>query len=72
MRAVGRMQRPDYKNAERRYDQYGEFRLMVEAEGYVMFRRHGAGPHVMSRKAWDALSMTPIRERHLVENSSRK
>lgn len=40
---------------ERRQDAYGEMRLMTEAEGYVMVRRKGAAPRIMSRKEWDSL-----------------
>lgn len=44
---------------ESRYDQHGEFRLMTEASGYVMYRRPGRLPSVMSRKEWDALADRP-------------
>lgn len=47
---------------EKRHDQYGEFRLMTAAEGYVMFRRKGAMACVMSIKEWDALARWPCTE----------
>lgn len=46
-------------NPERRYDRYGEFRWMTEAEGYVMCRRKGCGPFVLTRREWDALARRP-------------
>lgn len=52
--------RPDYKHAERRHDQYGEMRLMSEAEGFVMVRRKGCAPFVITRVEWDNLSKNPI------------
>lgn len=60
MRVVRRRQRPDYKNAERRYDQYGEFRLMARAEGYVMFRRKGRTACVIAEEEWDKLAREPL------------
>lgn len=50
--------RPDYAKVERRFDAIGEWRAMTEAEGYVMCRRPGRIPRVMSRKEWDAMSRT--------------
>jgi hypothetical protein len=44
------------KSPEYRYDKYGRFRLIVRAEGYVMARRTGCGPVIMSEKEWSALS----------------
>lgn len=60
MRVVRKRYRPDYKNAERRYDRYGEFRLIVRAEGYVMFRRRGRAVRVMSEADWDKLAREPV------------
>jgi hypothetical protein len=45
--------------AERRYDRYGEFRLMAEADGYVMARRQGRMPFIVKRKEWDAWARKP-------------
>jgi hypothetical protein len=64
MRVVPKLCRPDYKNAERRYDRYGEMRLMTEADGYVMMRRKGAMPFVVSRDEWDRYSRTPLKPQH--------
>lgn len=41
---------------ERRFDRYGEFRLLAAAEGYVLFRRKGCVPGVMPIDEWDALA----------------
>jgi hypothetical protein len=60
MMVVRKIAKPDYKNAERRYDQFGEFRLMARAEGYVMFRRKGCAAHVMTEAEWDRLSKQPV------------
>lgn len=43
------------KILERRFDRYGELRLMVEAGGYVMVRRKGAMPFVISWREWAEL-----------------
>lgn len=45
---------------EKRYDAYGEWRWMAEAEGYVMCRRYRGGVRAMSVSEWRALSRTPI------------
>lgn len=45
---------------ERRYDRFGGMRLMTEAEGYVMMRRVGRKPCLITRKEWDSLSRVPI------------
>lgn len=42
--------------AERRFDQYGEFRLLAAAEGYVMYRRQGICTGVKTIQEWDALA----------------
>lgn len=47
---------------ERRYDRYGGMRLMAEAGGYVMMRRDGCMPGLMTRNEWDALSRVPLDE----------
>ena len=36
-------------------ERFADFRLMAEAEGYVLFRRKGCYPSVMSRTDWDKL-----------------
>lgn len=38
-----------------REDRYGKFRLMAVAEGYVMARRHGCPPFVVSIDEWVAI-----------------
>jgi hypothetical protein len=38
-----------------RRDQHGVMRMMAVADGYVMVRRPGALPFVMSREDWMAL-----------------
>lgn len=55
------------RNGERRYDCYGEFRLMAEAEGYVLVRRKGAMAAMMTRKDWDNLAKTEAEVKHLIE-----
>ena len=45
---------------ERRYDIYGVWRFMIEAEGYVMARRPRCAPRVFSRKEWDELPRKPV------------
>lgn len=40
---------------ERRFDQYGEFRLLAAAEDWVLYRRKGAGTGAMTLKKWDSL-----------------
>lgn len=44
---------------ERRFDQYGEFRLLAAAEGWVMYRRKGAATGAMTLKEWDAIPRFP-------------
>ena len=46
--------------AEKRYDRYGEFRLITEAEGYVMARRKGCTPFLITRTEWDSFRRYPI------------
>lgn len=36
-------------------DRHGELRLMAAAKGYVMVRRPGCMPFVMSGKEWDRM-----------------
>jgi hypothetical protein len=43
------------RKAERRWDGYGELRMMAEVDGWVMLRRPGKTPFVMSRDAWNKL-----------------
>lgn len=43
------------KKSERRVDHIGPLRLMAEAEGYVMVRRPGCMPFLMSADKWRAL-----------------
>lgn len=38
-----------------REDQYGTFRLMAYAEGYVMARRKGGMPFVLTVEEWNAI-----------------
>ena len=45
---------------ERRWDLYGPFRLMAEAEGYVMARRPYLVPFIVSRIDWDNWSRVPV------------
>ncbi len=48
------------KDAERRYDRFGQFRIMARIEGYVVCRRKGAAPVVMSEREWHDLAEHPI------------
>jgi hypothetical protein len=48
--------RGELRPGERRWDQYGEWRCMAVVEGWVMCRRKGAMPHVMTVKEWSALA----------------
>jgi hypothetical protein len=41
--------------SERRYDEGSEIREMARADGYVMARRPGCMPFVISAKEWDAM-----------------
>lgn len=38
-----------------RHDQHGDIKFMAEADGYVMCRRPGCMPFVLSKKSWEAL-----------------
>lgn len=40
---------------ERRFDRYGEFRLLAAAEGWVLYRRKGAATGAMTIREWDDL-----------------
>ena len=42
-----------------RYDNRGKIKKMCEAEGYVMARRIGCAPFVLSLGAWELLAKTP-------------
>ena len=42
-----------------RYDNRGKIKKMCEAEGYVMARRLGYAPFVLSLGAWELLAKTP-------------
>lgn len=43
------------KNVEARILGHGPIRLLAAADGYVMARRPGKLPFVLSQKAWDSL-----------------
>lgn len=43
------------KRHEHRYYINGPIKRMAEADGYVMVRRPGCTPFILSRKEWDAL-----------------
>lgn len=45
---------------EVRYDEYGQFRCMAFAEGWIMFRRFRGGTGAMTLREWNALSVVPI------------
>jgi hypothetical protein len=45
-----------WEAGERRFDRYGEFRLMAAAEGFVMYRRKGCCTGVKTIQEWDALA----------------
>jgi hypothetical protein len=47
------------RDGERRYDRYGEFRLMARCEGYVMCRRAHCMPALMTEREWNKLARTP-------------
>ncbi len=53
---------PGKGKGERRYDIYGEFRLMAATEGYVLCRRRGASAVCMTEERWNELSIDPIDE----------
>ena len=42
-----------------RYDKGGQIRSMATADGYLMCRRPGCHPFVMSAKEWNALYRQP-------------
>lgn len=48
------------KDAERRYDRYGQFRILARIEGSVVCRRKGLSVVVMSEREWQGLSEHPI------------
>lgn len=50
----------DKKNAERRYDTFGQFRIMARVEGYVVCRRKGSYPVVISEREWHGFAEHPI------------
>jgi hypothetical protein len=50
------------KKAERRYDRLGQFRIMARVEGYVVCRRKGSYPVVISEKEWQSFAEHPISE----------
>ena len=41
-----------------RYDVFGKIKKVCEAEGYVMVRRSGCAPFVLSLGAWELLAKT--------------
>ena len=41
----------------RRFDKHGEIRLMATSGGYVMVRRPGCIPFVLSLKEWSLLAL---------------
>jgi hypothetical protein len=45
---------------EVRYDDLGPRRVMAVAEGYVMVRRPGCAPRLMTLKEWAKASPTPL------------
>lgn len=51
---------PGKGNGERRYDEYGELRLMAATEGYVLCRRKGCTAICMSEDRWNRLSQEPV------------
>lgn len=48
------------KQAERRYDKYGQFRIMARIEGYVICRRRGSVPVVITEREWNHFADHPI------------
>lgn len=42
-----------------RYDAIGKIKKVCEAEGYVMARRSGCAPFVLSLGKWELLAKTP-------------
>lgn len=47
---------------ERRYDNFGELRLMAEVDGWIMCRRPPRWvPFVVSREEWDAKRREPLK-----------
>ena len=47
------------KVSSTRYDAFGKIKKLCEAEGYVMARRLGCAPFVLSLGAWELLAKTP-------------
>lgn len=43
-----------------RYDLIGKLTLMTEKDGYVMIRRPGAMPMVITTKKWESLSVKQV------------
>lgn len=50
----------DPKKAERRYDRFGQFRILARIEGAVICRRKGCQVVTMSEREWQALAEHPI------------
>lgn len=48
------------KDAERRYDRFGQFRILARVEGAVVCRRKGGMVVVMSEREWQTLAEHPI------------
>lgn len=44
---------------EHRYDRHGRIRLVARAEGYVMARRPGCAPFVLTERKWDSMDREP-------------
>lgn len=47
------------RSHERRYDRYGELRMMAEVDGWVMFRRPYRQPYCVRRGEWDSWARKP-------------
>lgn len=54
---MGRRTKPPPNRTERRYDKFGEFRVLAEAEGYLMVRRRGCGVSVMTVADWERMPL---------------
>lgn len=48
------------KDAERRYDRFGQFRILARVEGAVICRRKGCSVVVMSEREWQELVDYPV------------
>lgn len=48
------------RTAERRYDRFGQFRILARVEGYVVCRRKGRAVVVMSEVEWQDLAEHPV------------